>query len=220
MNAYGFPPAGPSGSPPPRALPARPGPTGPAVAIGSGAVAILSVAVAAVVADRMPSSASAATVWAATLLPYLPILAYLAAVGRGLTGRLAGVGAWTLVALTDTGVALWLALTRGEVHRFIDAIVVLTGVVMTVAGVAGWGLARRDGIAWIASVPVGIGTWALWQYVVGEQVLGAVTQWAPAAMQVGFAVFTWVIPILVGWLIDVLTRGPGATRPTVEPGWG
>ncbi|MET9328605.1 hypothetical protein [Tsukamurella sp. NPDC003166] len=216
-----MPPYVPVGSPV-GPKPPKPGPTGTGVAIASAAV-FCAVLVANLLVRIVWREVGAFNAWAYPLsltAVDLVFVAYLLVVGRGTTGKIVGGGLQALSFLVVVGTIV-LSLTTGAlpggVYDFLDAVAV-------VIAITAWGVARRSGWLWALSIPIGLGIWALYTFLIRDVLFdpldgseGVIRFWLHV---VSWVLFTTALPIAVGWGLELLGRaassntspGPGAPQ--------
>ena len=191
--------------------PATPGPTGPGVAIASAGVAVAYIV--AILLLRAMWLLVGRIDWL-TEFSYVAIglipLVYLAIVGRGLVRKAVGCLVGLIAVLADAASSVLFLATTGW-PKWAEYLTYALGVVGVIATVGAWGAARRAGALWVISIPIGVGAWALMVFVVGDIDFGsAFTRWGWSPL---FVSVVYVVPIVIGWVLELVTRGPGAVRP-------
>ncbi|BDH57018.1 hypothetical protein [Tsukamurella sp. PLM1] len=136
------------------------------MALASGGIAFFCLLVA--FGLRALHSTGAVPAGAVSVVPYLIVVVYLALVGRGALGRIAGAGCWLVAgALSVIPVIAPWAFIRTDAGAILMIVLSAFGVVLATVG---WGVARRDGWLWLVSVPAALVMWALLNWGLGPAV--------------------------------------------------
>ncbi|BDH57017.1 hypothetical protein [Tsukamurella sp. PLM1] len=221
---YGQQPVPPRGPfVPVGAKPAKPGPTGPGVAIGSACVPIafiVGIFVVRFVVEQFDLGG-----WFASLafvaLDVIPLV-YLLVVGRGMVGKLVGGGLMAFALVLDLVNVVFVRLVDGW-PTWAEVLNFALGLLITIVVITAWGIARRAGWLWTVSIPVGIVTWAIWTFGLSDMSFFAFDHYDGKtfgnyfARPVLFVVVQYVTPIVIGWLLEVLTRGSTTTPLAQQP---
>lgn len=210
---YGQPAASPPYVPAPK--PPKPGPTGPGVAIASACVPVVYVVVNIalrwfVEQVHVPWWVSSLAFGALLLIP----LVYLVVVGRGAAAKIAAGGLIAIAMVLGSAVDALVHFVDGY-PTWLEMVVEGAFLLMVLSVIVAWGLARRSGALWTISIPVGIVMWALTTFVVLKL---SIFWWSssdePSFLVKQLSLPVWVVldlvvPIMVGWGLEVLSRGSG-----------